>query len=739
MINQFSKKFWICFSSLVIIGTGIVLACSGGYWEEYGSSNFTPETIVDVKYKPFFYSYNFYYEINYDDNHNKRFNKVILNDWLNYFDKKCSEQELTYLLFQTTETSIDSILKALKKENSYLPGPAKNISILKDKKNKKVNDFINYLSVAKSCETFSLKKEDEYWSYDSKPNSRKCPTDLTEYVKNQYKTIKDPFFKERYFFQALRALYFNRNYSECFQLFENEKNSINKGYMYYRSMAYAAGAYYKLKDYVRSNYYFSLVYNASDELKTVAHWSFKPLDEKNWQATLDFCKTNEEKITLWQMLGVFYNDELRSMNEICKLDPSSEKLDLLLARAINKYENDRFDFDNKVEITDPPTTDKLREFILNQFKTKTLSKAYMWLMAAAYLETINKQYALAEEHLKEAEKTLPNAALAKAQMRSLKLINYVSSLHTIDEKVEAKLLAEVSWLKVMQADTSLKEFRRNQTYTWLLGVLSKKYKSQKDFMKSEFFVVDQNYYFKDQQLQNMKAFLWKANKSAYELLCEYIYPLNYEDLVEFEAISKTFDDKIDEAISLMEQAGKNGEAELLSNPFNGHIKDCHDCDHGQPQKTKYTKLMTVKKMKEMKDKLNTDIYNNAMLLANAFYNMTYYGSSRKFYECSIIGAYSSSPENIENSFLNKLLDMTTARKYYYIALSGAKTPEQKAKCLYMLAKCERNDWYTSGQGPKPGKDFIAWKQFLALKAYAQTNYYKEIIKECGYFRTYAGK
>ena len=79
MINQFSKKFWISFSSSIVVSTGIVLACAGGYWEEYGSSNFTPETFVDTKYNPFFYSYNFYYGVNYDENHNQRFNKKATN------------------------------------------------------------------------------------------------------------------------------------------------------------------------------------------------------------------------------------------------------------------------------------------------------------------------------------------------------------------------------------------------------------------------------------------------------------------------------------------------------------------------------------------------------------------------------------------------------------------------------------------------------------------------------------
>ena len=103
-------------------------------------------------------------------------------------------------------------------------------------------------------------------------------------------------------------------------------------------MAYAAGAYYKLKNYSKANYYYSKVYDGCNALKTVAHYSFHPQEENDWKATLALCANNEEKITLWQMLGVFYSDETRAMKEIYQLNPHSEKLNLLLTRAINKEE-----------------------------------------------------------------------------------------------------------------------------------------------------------------------------------------------------------------------------------------------------------------------------------------------------------------------------------------------------------------------------------------------------------------
>jgi hypothetical protein len=511
--------------------------------------------------------------------------------------------------------------------------------------------------------------------------------------------------------------------------------------MFYRSMAYAAGAYYKKGDYGRANYYFSLVYNAGNDLKTVAHWSFHPQEEKDWQAALTFCRNNEEKITIWQMLGVEYRDEVRSMNEIYKLDPASEKLDLLLTRAVNKYENSQFDFDlsSKKDVQQVTKENKLKIFIQDILKSKTISKPYMWRMAMGYLETIDKEYALAKEHFKEAEKTLPKDPVAKSQLRLLKLINDVAAIEKPDERTENKLLPEISWLKQIQNDTTLKAFRSTHAYSWLLSIMAKKYREQNDLMKAEFFRSTSDYYVNEKQLADMKRFLQKEGKSPYEEFCESIYILKYEDLVEFEAIYKTYNDKIDEAILLMEQSNTGSKKELLSNPFNGNIKDCHDCDHAQPQKTKFTKISTLRKMKEMKDKLSADTYNNALLLANAFYSITFYGSSRLFYQCNVIGA-TGYPEReyINDAFRNKLLDMSMAKKYYTMALNAATNPEQKAKCLYMLSKCERNEWYNSGQGPKPGLDYIAWKSFATLKVYSKTKYYQEIIKECGYFKWYSG-
>jgi hypothetical protein len=209
------------------------------------------------------------------------------------------------------------------------------------------------------------------------------------------------------------------------------------------------------------------------------------------------------------------------------------------------------------------------------------------------------------------------------------------------------------------------------------------------------------------------------------------------------------DDKIDEAMVSLRHAIPDSGAALPGNPFNARINDCHDCDHEAPQKISYSRYGFLVKLRELKAKIaaGRDVYINAVLMGNAHYNITQFGNARAFFECAVIGDGDSQPEMIDTVFRGSLLSMSMAVRYYTLALGAAKTDEQKAKCQYLLAKCQRNDWYVQtffndpqyDEYEKQNRDFVAWDGFKALRQYAQTQYYKEVLRECGYFKTYLAK
>ncbi len=85
-----------------------------------------------------------------------------------------------------------------------------------------------------------------------------------------------------------------------------------------------------------------------------------------------------------------------------------------------------------------------------------------------------------------------------------------------------------------------------------------------------------------------------------------------------------------------------------------------------------------------------------------------------------------------------------AQEYYEKTISESSDAELNARCLYMIAKCELNDFYNNGSNKalkvKVKYGILKLPEYESFKVldqkYADTKFYKMIIKECSYFRHY---
>lgn len=743
MKKIFSKKYWIASVSVLLVAGGIAWACAGADWEDIRPTNFRADGLVDNIYRPFFYSYYFYNDIGYDEQHNSRFNEVNVRDWSTYFDNKVANEELDYLLNQASAGLADSTLAFTSGKIKTLPAPVRSFRLL-SLKNDKAAEFLKYISIAKSCEAFAVVHR-EWWQEKTPAKEFAGAARLNAELLSRFNKTQDLFLKQRYWFQLVRSYFFNNPPAQAIELFEKNKAAFAQNTIYYRTLAYAAGGYYAQKNYSKANYYYSLVYDGCNALKTVAHYSFHPQEEQDWRSTLALCRNKDEQVTLWQMLGVQYNDEKRSIEEIYKLNPSSEKLELLLLRAVNKEEAGTAENYNSKEqpaLMSKPVDPELLSLVTRIAKSGNTSKPYLWQISAGYLHTLNSDFENAKQLYALAQRSVSKNEKAKMQFRLFTLMNKIALAKRVDKKFENEILDDLYWLS--NQDPHNNEFRFDNAMNWMRAVMAYKYQRQQELVKSECFKSSAAFYLLKANVEAMKTFIQKPGKTAYEQLCNKFYDKSLSDLWEFQAIQYTHAGKLAEAVAAFEKDTVNIGKELLGNPFNGRINDCHDCDHQAKVKTQYTRLAFVKKMKEMQDKMvkGEDVYNNAMLLGNAFYNITHYGNARRFYESRVIGYSGSHPYSYIDTAFNTITSMRQAAKYYGLALQAATTNEQKAKCHYMLAKCERNEWYNaevySGRENTESDtiDFKAWEGFKALKNYTDTKYYQEVIKECGYFREY---
>jgi hypothetical protein len=753
MMQPFLKKLLIAFSTISLLVYGTIYACSDGDWGWSFDSNFAPETFVDKSYSPLFLSTDFFYEIGYDTEHRTRFNSDNIKDWNTYLEGKIKEKDLTFFLTDSSSADVADLMVYYKKEKSNKVSEKWNkIFKLSDSK---IKDFFLVLNDAQIIETYSTQQYDS-WNYDEtvKPEVL-SDSNWIKSLEKKYNDTKDPFLKNRYWFLVIKASFYSDRQVNGVTFFNQTEKTMPKNTLYYRALAYVAGIEYKQKHYAKSNYLYSQVFDKCSAMRVVSAYCFHPQEEKDWKQSLAMAKTNDEKAALWAIQG-YYNDEEKAISEIYKLQPKSQHLDYLLTRLINNQENkidrnfkDRSVLENKKSTKDSinKTTIDLVNKVAQSDKT---TKPYLWNVAAAYLETLNGNFKQADKNFDKAESKMPKTPLAIAQVRLLRFVNNLSKIDQLNPENEKTILADLNWLYLELPKSAIENLRYENATAWSKNYLAALYRSQKNSVMNEVFNHNSSFYDSEQQLLDMKAFLSKENKTEIEKIGASIYEIKLADINYFQGVKATFENKIPEAIAFMKQADRIQTTVFYGNPFLGNIKDCHDCDHQAPQKKKYSMLdflIIIQKMQENIAK-KVDVYNNSLLLGNAFYNITHFGNGRLFYEGKIAGE-GSTPDYFRDPIRDMIINCSVAKAYYAKAFQATKNNEQKAKTQYLLAKCERNDYYnkkyyslnlSTWDIQDDQTNFIAWQGFKNLKAnYSKTKYYQEIINECGYFKTYARK
>lgn len=742
--QKISRKFLLFFSLCSLSLGGIVWACAD-YGFDYEYSSFSPEAFVSPEYTPFFYTeYISYYGGGYDSPYDKntaRYNDQVVSDWYRYFDKKIDSSALNHLLLKASAAGIDSAYRS----NTFRA----------DKK--KVKAFFEYLRLAKSAEKFAA--TDITYSWEPQPTVTP-PVEFEKSLIISFKKSKDNFIKQRLWFQLVRYYFFSENndstlmpeQSKTLKTFEADKNSFPQNMMYYRTLGYVAGWHYQHKNYGLSNYLNSLCYNYSYEAKIPSEWSFHPQEEADWNKTLELAKNNDERATLWQLLGINY-DPLRAIGKIEALNPKSDKLDLLLARIINITEYN-MSGGNGLSSLDSAGRNDLKQNTAGISKIalkNNTSKPYFWNLAAGYLNYLSQDYSKAKSFYQAAKSQLPaNDKLVTAQYQILDWVLYVKGLKKIDAVAESKMIAPLNWFADLKTGKdTISSLRFNYALTSSLHELSTLYKKQGELVKANALENYTDFYVQNSNIEQMQALLQKPNKTAFEQTILRYYPFDMHDLYYHQAQVLVYQDKIDEAIAMMKKSESNG-YKMPANPFMMRLNDCHDCDHERKQSKEIYAMDVLKTIQVMKSEISKgiNVYNNAYLIANAFYNITFYGNSRMFYSSNVMDSDGNTPFEIPAAFRKMLLSGKIAEKYYLIALRAAKTKEQKARCTFMASKCERNESYNLVYNAPENKKASEWsveiepvfagRYFSILNnEYSDTKFYQEIIKECGYFKSYA--
>jgi hypothetical protein len=754
MKKKILKKLTITFISLAaLFSTSLVWACAIWFDEdEMNYSFFAPETSRADAYTPFYRSMHLLYGNEINDPIGG-FNQTNTEEWAAYFKKRVADKDVEMLLYKSRAGEIDSLIGFMNDQKYPCSDKLRTNSILKIKDKDAVKSFLQYLQFAKRCEPYVTFTTDPWDEEDHALDLQKHPergVSLLAEAEKLMNACRSDFIKQRYVFQLTRLYFFCNRYEECLQFYRKQLPVFtDQSSMRYRSMGYAAASLYKLKRYGEANYFYSLIYDQCAEMKIAAYSSFHPLEEADWNACLAQAKNARETTVIWQLLGI-YADPLRAMKEIYKLDPSSDLLDLLVARAVNQEEEKfmpvresyEMNADTIYSFKTTAINKELIDFLSGTATKGNTHKPYLWNLSAGYLYIVQGSFKEAEGFLEKVKTEIKDDSLILKQVREFEIISFVEQEQILDAAFESRIVEELKWLSQPQEN----DLRNESLYSWLLRRLADKYNSIGELAKAQCLnsKTDKYFYESKQKTQQMISYMDKPNKTTFDAYIQDVYPYKKTDIFDLEGLRLLYQYKFKEAVSKFEECPGSGSTMLLADPFIIHINDCHDCDFQALETKKYSKLGFAKKMLALENKLKSNPKNAAIAfeLANGYYNMTYFGNSRFLYQNNI----KSYPDEMDWAFESQgiswfssyymsrnapMLDCKLAENYYKLAMDLSADVEFKAKCCFMASKAEQNAYYVNPSNPSSDTYFQ-----LLEHTFGKTNYYKEVIKECGYFAAY---
>lgn len=752
-MNTIFSPLYLKTSALIISIIGI-FSISGGdyegseYWDKVNSI-FTPEAFVeDESYNPLFYSSNMFYgSDSYIQYHSNRFVDVQVNEWNAYLNNEIEKEELNTIIgSDSLDNVVTRVCSAIKNNKPNSTSKKYNLE------NAKIKGFFMFIDLAKSLENSTNFWPD--WNYKTQTYSEapKVETAEVKRIEKLYNETKDVFLKEKYWFLTMKACFYSVNKNNTINFFNGTSAQVEKSVNYYRALSYVAGVNYAQKKYALSNYQYAIAFENCPELRKEAIQNFKPQETKDFNESLNMAKNNTEKAALWALYG-YYADPVEAISKIYTINPKNKHLSYLLSRAVNIEENglsstEYRKYSNVTTQKSNVLDEKLYQLVIDIATKKNTSNPYMWYVVAGYFETLKGNYSKATTYLEDAKKSAPQKTIIQNQIKLFSVFNLISKTKVMNKTTENELLPHLVWLYELDKEVDgyyndgsreiiaeNSELRTDFLVNWSKSYISQLYKKQNNDVMAELFLREDNFYDIEERLEKMQKYFLENKNTDWDKFAQSLYSITLDDIYEYKGILYAYKNQIDKAIAEFQKCNKK--IDLPGNPFNGKVMDCLDCDFRAKQKTKYTKLAFLLKVKEIQDNVanGVDVHSGYLLLGNAFYNMSYYGNARYFYDNPIIDQFGN---YIDEKYNDMLMSNSYSEYYYQKALNTAQNDEEKAKATYLLTKIERNKFYLTEQFDPYDVDFIAFDGYKTLKEkYSNTNYYKDVIRECGYFRKYA--
>jgi hypothetical protein len=595
----------------------------------------------------------------------------------------------------------------------------------------KLGPAVAFVQLAREVEGFT-----SFEAYDQDGNTRTVtppPDDVLVTARAGMKSA-DKFLAQRYAFQVLRILFYRRDWRGAVGFFDKNQ-AVLAGPSQDRAWnarLYVAGALARDDKKARANLELARIHAGYPPLSAAAALDFRPAEEVDWRASLKLAKTAREQAELWRLVGI-KSDGIVAMQEIIKLDPKSNLIGLLLVRELARAESRGENQWGPPEPTELAAQQKSYA-LLAQIATDELAhggdRPWLLELVIGHIAAKRGDIAGARAHLARATAARPGDALVASQAKASLAMAIVANwkIAPAYEQELARTMAAID-----PGYGRLETVRLN-----IRSKLAEAYVKAGDLVDAEFLkpgIIDPtdpstgapvNKTSRWSDPAFIRAMLARTDKTATEF-DKFVVSGGFDkpSLQRELALRLVLDGDFAGAARALAQTSVGATA-LGTDPFVIHIIDCHECDQAKYANASWTAASLVKKLAELEKvaKGNGEAAAVAALsLGSAMYNVTHHGNTRI----------------LMDDTHQATSDASAALRWYKRAYELTKNRELQAKAAYYASKAELGNLIHAAEADPNGNPGMArpttW--FAVVKQYGDTKYYKQVLKECGYFADYA--
>jgi hypothetical protein len=706
---------------------------------------------------------------------NKEVKNMNVDSWKKYFQDVPEEYDIDEFVYKYTYDQVAKVKYVILQKSRYFPGDPELRNTLVNYVVKTRNiPFVEYMLWAKRNESvYNNGPYKWYWSDRKEPDTSEILT-LMAGNENMINNTGDNFLKRRYAFQAIKLAHLAKKYELCIQLYDKYfAESKTNDYIKYRAMMHKAGSLITLGKKARGTYLFMMVFDKLPDQRDIAYQNYEIENEEDFNTCLGYCKTDHEKAMLYVLRGIQpYALTLESMRAIYKLDPKSEFLNLLLVREVAQLEanfmssntNSAKDikFDDYTPVRSIDYFYEVRRFIDSCITDNKVVTPYAWLIAGGYLAMYDHD-PKAHDYVSKLKNMELTSDAANA-LTALELAVAVNELNKVDEKKINQLYLKYKNTGYFRPSGDNEYWSGPPSYligneyydffsgtrSYLIDKVAYLYRQKGDTALAEIYLRNYTAWdFHDKSrkqlyyVQRVLDFIDKKNKTEFETFMCPGDSRSKAIFLEYKGTILLGQNRLEEAIKTFRQIN-SAEFEnsyvfyINRDPFEETMVSWPACkDSLGWGRADWPKVMS--KLEYAEKLLNLEKIAKGsgeeaakanFLLGNAYYNTTYFGKawmaltyyrSNSYYGDDF--PYSNCSHALEH--FDKAMKMTRLREF-------------AAKCCFMAAKCEQNQYTLEGD--------IYWKRiiwndkrtyFATLHDnYSNTKYYQECIRECSYFRYY---